>query len=93
MAIKKFKIEASEQAKQLAKKPVKASDGEWDKAVVSFIDSIPTLPEQGKVISKKYKGFPVVIVGLGDGKCLYNGYTRTNDAASDVQFIRGLLPA
>lgn len=91
MAIKKFKIEASEQAKQLAKKPVKASDGEWDKAVVSFIDSIPTLPEQGKVISKKYKGFPVVIVGLGDGKCLYNGYTRTNDAASDVQFIRGLI--
>ena len=91
MAIKKFKIEASEQAKQLAKKSVKASDGEWDKAVVSFIDSIPTLPEQGKVISKKYKGFPVVIVGLGDGKCLYNGYTRANDAASDVQFIRGLI--
>lgn len=91
MAIKKFKIEASEQAKQLAKKPVKASDGEWDKAVISFIDTIPELPEQGKVISKKYKGFPVVIVGLGDGKCLYNGYTRTNDAASDVQFIRGLI--
>ena len=91
MAIKKFKIEASEQAKQLAKKPVKASDGEWDKAVISFIDTIPELPEQGKVISKKYKGFPVVIVGLGGGKCLYNGYTRTNDAASDVQFIRGLI--
>lgn len=91
MAIKKFKIEASEQAKKLAKKPVKASDGEWDKAVISFIDTIPELPEQGKVISKKYKGFPVVIVGLGDGKCLYNGYTRTNDAASDVQFIRGLI--
>ena len=91
MAIKKFKIEASEQAKQLAKKPVKASDGEWDKAVISFIDTIPELPEQGKVISKKYKGFPVVIVGLGDGKCLYKGYSRTNDAASDVQFIRGLI--
>lgn len=91
MAIKKFKVEASEQAKKLAKKPVKASDGEWDKAVVSFIDSIPTLPEQGKVISKTYKGWPIVIVGLGNDKCLYHSYLQKANAASDIQFIRGLI--
>lgn len=91
MAIKKFKIEASEQAKKLAKKPVKASDGEWDKAVISFIDTIPELPEQGKVISKTYKGWPIVIVGLGNGKCLYHSYLQKANAASDIQFIRGLI--
>lgn len=91
MAIKKFKIEASEQAKKLAKKPVKASDGEWDKAVVDFIDTIPDLPEQGKVISKTYKGWPIVIVGLGNGKCLYHSYLQKANAASDIQFIRGLI--
>ena len=91
MAIKRFKIEASEQAKQLAKKPVKASDGEWDKAVISFIDTIPELPEQGKVISKTYKGWPIVIVGLGNGKCLYQSYLKKANAASDIQFIRGLI--
>lgn len=91
MAIKKFKIEASEQAKKLAKKPVKASDGEWDKAVVDFINTIPDLPEQGKVISKTYKGWPIVIVGLGNGKCLYHSYLQKANAASDIQFIRGLI--
>lgn len=91
MAIKKFKIEASEQAKKLAKKPVKASDGEWDKAVIGFIDTIPNLPEQGKVISKTYKGWPIVIVGLGNGKCLYHSYLQKANAASDIQFIRGLI--
>ena len=91
MAIKKFKIEASEQAKQLAKKPVKASDGDWDTAVIRFMDTIPNLPEQGKVISKTYKGFPIVIVGLGNGKCLYHSYLQKANAASDIQFIRGLI--
>lgn len=91
MAIKKFKIEASEQAKKLAKKSVKASDGDWDKAVIDFIDTIPNLPEQGKVISKTYKGWPIVIVGLGNGKCLYHSYLQKANAASDIQFIRGLI--
>ena len=59
-----------------------------DDATLAFIDTITTLPERGKVVTKKRKGFPVVLVGTGNGECMYYEYTRSAEAPSDVKFIR-----
>ena len=59
-----------------------------DDATLAFIDTITDLPERGKVITKKRKGFPVVLVGTGNGECMYYEYTRSAEAPSDVKFIR-----
>ncbi|MBP5433691.1 hypothetical protein [Ruminococcus sp.] len=59
--------------------------------LASAIDKIAKLPEQGKVISKTVNGWPVVVVGLGNGKYMYKEYMRPVDSKGDVQFIRGLI--
>lgn len=81
MAIKKFKVNASKQAKSI-KKRIVASE---------LLSGIDKLPERGKVITKTIKGDPVVIVGIGDNKYMYKSYLNKASATGDVQFIRNLI--
>lgn len=81
MTIKKFKVNASKQAKSI-KKRIIASE---------LLSGIDKLPERGKVITKTIKGDPVVIVGIGDNKYMYKSYLNKASASGDVQFIRNLI--